>query len=61
MNLLLLNNDDFIAENRVRITDRRLQHLNAVNQASVGQSLRAGLLGGLQGNALVLSINEDAA
>ncbi len=43
MNLLLLNNDDFIAENRVRITDRRLQHLNAVNQASAGQSLRAGL------------------
>lgn len=61
MNLLLLNNDDFIAENRVRITDRRLQHLNTVNKASAGQTLRAGLLGGLQGNALVLSINEDAA
>ena len=61
MNLLLLNNDDFIAEDRVRITDRRLQHLNTVNKASAGQTLRAGLLGGLQGNALVLSINEDAA
>ena len=61
MNLLLLNNDDFIAENRVRITDRRLHHLNTVNKASAGQTLRAGLLGGLQGNALVLSINEDAA
>src|SRR5690554_4720853 len=61
MNLLLLNNDDFIAENRVRITDCRLQHLNTVNKASAGQTLRAGLLGGLQGNALVLSINEDAA
>ena len=61
MNLLLLNNNDFIAENRVRITDRRLQHLNTVNKASAGQTLRAGLLGGLQGNALVLSINEDAA
>ena len=61
MNLLLLNSDDFIAENRVRITDRRLQHLNTVNKASAGQTLRAGLLGGLQGNALVLSINEDAA
>ena len=61
MNLLLLSSDDFIAENRVRITDRRLQHLNTVNKASAGQTLRAGLLGGLQGNALVLSINEDAA
>lgn len=61
MNLLLLNNDDFIAENRVRITDRRLQHLNAVNQASAGQSLRAGLLGGLHGSAILLSINDKAA
>src|SRR5690554_1700766 len=61
MNLLLLNNDDFIAENRVRITDRRLQHLNTVNKASAGQTLRAGLLGGLHGSATLLSINEDAA
>ena len=61
MNLLLLNSDDFIAENRVRISDRRLQHLNVVNKASAGQTLRAGLLGGLQGHATLLSINEDAA
>ena len=61
MNLLLLNSDDFIAENRVRITDRRLQHLKTVNKASAGQTLRAGLLGGLQGQATLLSINQDAA
>lgn len=61
MNLLLLNSADFIAENRVRITDRRLQHLNTVNKASAGQTLLAGLLGGLQGHATLLSINEDAA
>lgn len=59
MNLLLLNSDDFIAENQVRITDRRLQHLNAVNKASAGQTLRAGLLGGLQGQATLLSINQE--
>lgn len=61
MNLLLLHDADFIAIDRVRITDRRLQHLNNVNKASVGQSLRAGRLGGLQGQASLLSINNTAA
>lgn len=61
MNLLLLHDADFIAIDRVRITDRRLQHLNNVNKASVGQSLRAGRLGGLQGQASLLSISNTAA
>ena len=61
MNLLLLHDADFIATDRVRITDRRLQHLNNVNKASVGQSLRAGRLGGLQGQASLLSISDTAA
>lgn len=61
MNLLLVSQADFIAADRVRIIDRRLQHLNVVNKASAGQVLRAGLLGGLQGQATLLSINNEAA
>lgn len=61
MNLLLLNDADFIAADRVRVTDRRLQHLNSVNKASIGQTLRAGRLGGLQGQATILSITQEAA
>lgn len=61
MNLLLVSASDFIAADRVRITDRRLQHLNTVNQASVGQNLRAGYLGGLQGQATLLTIDQNAA
>ncbi|MDY0250440.1 MAG: 16S rRNA (uracil(1498)-N(3))-methyltransferase [Pseudomonas sp.] len=61
MNLLLLTDADFIAPDRVRITERRLQHLNAVNKARVGQTLRAGHLGGLQGQATLLSISDEAA
>lgn len=61
MNLLLVSQSDFIAVDRVRITDRRLQHLNTVNQASAGQSLRTGCLGGLQGQGTVLSIDQHAA
>ncbi|HHX34484.1 MAG TPA: 16S rRNA (uracil(1498)-N(3))-methyltransferase, partial [Gammaproteobacteria bacterium] len=61
MNLLLVSATDFIAADRVRITDRRLHHLNSVNKASVGQTLRAGCLGGLQGQATLLSIDQEAA
>lgn len=61
MNLLLLTGADFISAERVRINDRRLLHLNAVHKASIGQTLRAGLLGGLQGQATLLSINDDTA
>lgn len=61
MNLLLLTGADFISAERVRINDRRLLHLNAVHKASVGQTLRAGLLGGLQGQATLLSINDNEA
>lgn len=61
MNLLLVKQADFIAPDRVRISDRRLKHLNKVHQASVGQSLRAGLLDGLQGQARLLSINSHSA
>lgn len=61
MNLLLLHDADFISTDRVRISDRRLHHLNTVNQASVGQKLRAGRLAGLQGQATVLAIDTQQA
>lgn len=61
MNLLLLNDTDFISDDRVRISGRRLQHLNQVHKASIGQSLRAGRLGGFQGHATLLSINSNEA
>src|SRR5690554_2470009 len=61
MNQLLVSSTDFIATDRVRISDRRLQHLNQIHKASVGQSLRAGCLNGLQGEATILAIDQQAA
>ncbi|MDY7219298.1 16S rRNA (uracil(1498)-N(3))-methyltransferase [Denitrificimonas sp. JX-1] len=61
MNQLLVSPTDFIATDRVRISDRRLQHLNQIHKASVGQSLRAGCLNGLQGEATILAIDQQAA
>ncbi len=58
MNLLLLLPDDFISTDRVKICDRRLQHLNKVLNAKPGDFLKAGLLNGDIGRAEILTIND---
>lgn len=61
MNLLLLENTDFISENIARITGRRLNHLLTVNKISIGDTLRTGAINGLMGKATILSLSADAA
>lgn len=61
LNLLLLEPQDFVAPQRVRIGGRRLAHLRAVLQAAPGDRLRAGLLHGALGTATVLHLDADRA
>jgi len=62
MNLLLLDDSDFIDNQRARLTDsRRLQHLLKVQRVKVGDSLRAGRLNGLMGQVQVLSLSQQQA
>jgi len=62
MNLLLLDEQDFTGETRARLTDsRRLQHLLKVQRVQVGNRLRAGRLGGLIGEAQILSLSSTSA
>ena len=42
MNLLLLEEADFIAADRVILRDRRLTHMQEVHRAAVGDNLRVG-------------------
>ncbi|OQX48187.1 MAG: 16S rRNA (uracil(1498)-N(3))-methyltransferase, partial [Candidatus Sedimenticola endophacoides] len=42
MNLILLQESDFIAEDRVRLEGRRWRHITEVHRAAPGQSLRVG-------------------
>ncbi len=58
MNLLLLRENDYIAESRVRITGRRHLQLRDVIKAQPGKVCRAGLLNGLAGSATVLSVDR---
>jgi len=59
MNLILLNNNDFIDEDRVILTGRRLQHVLEVHRAEVGHRLRVGQVGGLIGEGRVRTLTND--
>ncbi|HXH91614.1 MAG TPA: 16S rRNA (uracil(1498)-N(3))-methyltransferase, partial [Thermoanaerobaculia bacterium] len=43
MNLILLFDDDFITATRVKLSDRRLEHVTNVHRAAVGDALVVGV------------------
>lgn len=61
MNLLLLEEQDFTAPQRVRLSGRRLQHMQQIHQAAVGDTLRVGQIGGLMGEGRVLGLDDSHA
>ena len=61
MNLLLLEDGDFVTPDRVRLQGRRLQHLREVHRAECGDTLRVGRLGGLMGRGELLSLDDAQA
>ena len=61
MNLLLLEDQDFISEAVARVSGRRHRQLRTVIKAVPGKLCRAGVLGGMRGHAEVLDITEEAA
>lgn len=61
MNLLLLDAPDFITDQRVRLSGRRLQHMREIHQATPGDTLRVGLIDGLMGRGHILSLTDEQA
>ena len=61
MNLLLLEEGDFVAADRVRLSGRRLSHLNEVHRAESGDTLRVGRLGGQMGRGQLLQLDATSA
>lgn len=59
MNLILLFDEDFIDDNRVRIAGRRLQHVLEVHRAKPDDLLCVGRLDGLIGQGRVLRLDDD--
>nr|WP_225779541.1 16S rRNA (uracil(1498)-N(3))-methyltransferase [Pseudomonas sp. Marseille-Q3773] len=61
MNLLLLEEADFVAADRVVLADRRFTHMQEIHRVTVGDSLRVGLVNGLMGKATVLRLETHDA
>jgi RsmE family RNA methyltransferase len=61
VNLLLLEDQDFVAADRIRLSGRRLNHLNEVHRAEAGDSLRVGRLNGLMGRGQLLRLDAQEA
>jgi RsmE family RNA methyltransferase len=61
VNLLLLEDADFIAADRVVLRDRRLKHMQEVHRSVVGDSLRVGRMGGQLGSAELLRLESHEA
>lgn len=61
MNLLLLEEGDFVAPGHALLRGRRLKHLQDVHRAEAGDSLRVGLLGGAMGEGRLTALEADRA
>ena len=61
MNLLLLEDADFVATDRAVLSGRRLKHLHEVHGAENGDTLRVGRLGGLMGRGTLLTLDAQHA
>ena len=61
MNLLLLEEADFVSAERVVLADRRFTHMQEIHGVAVGDTLRVGLINGLMGKATVLRLDKHEA
>ncbi|MGF7057612.1 16S rRNA (uracil(1498)-N(3))-methyltransferase [Brassicibacter mesophilus] len=59
MNLIILFEDDFINNNKVRLTGRRLNHVLSVHRAEIGDTLKVGLLNDKIGKGLITKLNSE--
>jgi len=60
VNLILLFDDDFLSDARVRLTGRRLQHVRDVHRAAAGESLTVGIANGRIGRGTITHLGDDA-
>ncbi len=60
MNLILLFEQDFIANDTVRLTDERFQHIRNIHQSTIGNKVRIGQLNGLIGSGVISALSDTA-
>lgn len=58
MNLILLEESDFVSPDLVRLSDRRKQHISEVHRAEPGEELKVGKVNGMLGTGRVVEQQE---
>lgn len=61
MNLVLVQDADFLSSDRIELRDRRLLQLRSVHQALPGDTVRVGILNGLMGQGRILNLDSERA
>jgi len=61
VNLLLLEEADFVSADRVVLADRRFTHMQEIHRVAVGDTLRVGRINGLMGSATVVRLAQHEA
>ncbi len=59
MNILLLHQHDWVADDVALVRDHRADHIRGVLKAKVGDSLRVGLVGGLCGQGVIEDLDPS--
>ena len=59
MNIVLLHQNDWIADGIAMVCDHRAAHIREVLRAQVGDTLRVGLLGGLCGQGVIEAVDAS--
>jgi len=58
MNRILFEQEEFLADGTVRLSDQRATHIRDVLRASPGQVLRTGAVNGLAGTSTILTLSD---
>jgi len=59
MNQILLFPEDFISDNSVILRERRFQHILSILKIKKGDRLKAGIINGMRGDAVVVEKGDD--
>jgi RsmE family RNA methyltransferase len=59
MNLVLLEDSDLTGDGRAVLRGARARHIQEVHRATIGHTLRVGLLGGMIGEGVVTALADD--
>lgn len=60
MNLIILEEQDYIADNQVRLKDQRFTHISQVHRSGPGDTVRVGQLNGLMGSGQIQALDDQS-